>query len=68
MIIIMIYGVKSSIKSLCHSHGDETLIIKKFFLYKLSLPPNTTSSNGNVLEWILWKKEMIGVGQTLPSR
>ena len=29
---------------------------KIFFVYKFSLPSNTTSPNGNALEWILWKK------------
>ena len=48
---------KISSKVSCHSHGDETFIIQKYFLlYKFPLPPNTTSTNGNALEWILWKK------------
>ena len=29
---------------------------KYFFIYKFPLPSDTTSSNGNTLEWILWKK------------
>ena len=29
---------------------------KKFFVYKFSLSPNTTSPNGNILEWILRRK------------
>ena len=33
-----------------HSHGNKNLIKKKFFVHKFSLPPNTTCSNGNVLE------------------
>ena len=52
----MIYSAKFHQKVLCHSHGHETLIKKKIFVYKFALPPNTTSPNGKALEWNLWRK------------
>ena len=39
-----------SSKLSCHSHGNETLITKKFFVYKFPLPPNTTSPDSNASE------------------
>ena len=41
---------------------------KSFLVYKFSLPPNTTSPNGNALEWFYKENEMIDVGQIWPSR
>ena len=45
----MIYSVKFYQKVSYHSHDNETLITKSFFVYKFSLPTNTTSFNGNAL-------------------
>ena len=41
---------KISLKVTSHFHGDKTSIIKGFFVYKFSVPPNIISPNGNTLE------------------
>ena len=48
-----------------HSHGNKTLIKKKFFIYKFSLPPLPM-----VIHWneFYEENEMIEVGQALPSK
>ena len=39
----------------CHYHGNERLIIKRFFFHNFSLPPNTRCRSCNTLKWICQK-------------
>ena len=59
----MIYNVKFHQNVLCHFHGDETLITKIFFIYKFSLPLNTTSPMEVHWNEFYEKNKMIEVGQ-----
>ena len=43
----------------CHSHGNEILIIKKFFLHIFLSPPDTTRSNGNALKEFCEENELV---------
>ena len=52
----MVYSVKFHQKFHIISMVMKLWSQKTFSVYKFSLPPNTTSPNGNVLEWILWRQ------------
>ena len=40
-----------------YSHGNETLIIKSFFIHNSPLQLNITYLNDNTLKWNLWMKK-----------
>ena len=52
----MIYNVKFHQKFHIIPMVMNLWLQKSFFVYKFSLPPNTTPPNANALEWILWIK------------